>query len=182
MGNYLSVAVELVCGLGILFIILKLLGKTQFSQITPFDFISALILGELVGNALYDHEIKIKEIIFASPLWGVLIYIIEFITQKMKSSRKFLEGEPNIVIRKGELQYKVLKKNKMDINQLQKPIEASWELFDSRSRICDFETNGMVSVLPKSDFDKPTNKDFVDSFEVCLPADHFNHRWRDCPG
>lgn len=43
MGNYLSVAVELVCGLGILFIILKLLGKTQFSQITPFDFISALI-------------------------------------------------------------------------------------------------------------------------------------------
>ncbi len=42
MGNYLSVAVELVCGLGILFIILKLLGKTQFSQITPFDFISIM--------------------------------------------------------------------------------------------------------------------------------------------
>lgn len=70
MGNYLSVAVELVCGLGILFIILKLLRKTQFSQITPFDFISALILGELVGNAVYDHEIKIKRNYFCFAIVG----------------------------------------------------------------------------------------------------------------
>lgn len=33
MGNYLSVAVELVCGLGILFIILKLLGKPNFLKL-----------------------------------------------------------------------------------------------------------------------------------------------------
>ncbi|NRF02669.1 DUF421 domain-containing protein [Bacillus subtilis] len=170
MGDYLSVAVELVCGLGILFIILKLLGKTQFSQITPFDFISALILGELVGNAVYDHEIKIKEIIFASLLWGVLIYIIEFITQKMKSSRKFLEGEPNIVIRKGELQYKVLKKNKMDINQLQSLLRQAGSFSIQEVEYAILETNGMVSVLPKSDFDKPTNKDLqVPSKSVSLP-------------
>lgn len=70
MGHLLTVAWELVCGLGILFVILKLLGKTQFSQITPFDFISALILGELVGNAVYDKGVRIIEIIFASLLWG----------------------------------------------------------------------------------------------------------------
>ncbi len=119
MGDYLNVAIELVCGLFILFVILKFLGKTQFSQLTPFDFISALILGELVGNAVYDHEIKIKEIIYASLLWGLLIYLIELITQKLKGTRKFLEGEPNIVIHNGKLKYEMLKKNKLDINQLQ---------------------------------------------------------------
>lgn len=71
MGNYLSVAVELVCGLGILFIILKLLGKTQFSQITPFDFISALILGELVGNAVYDRSQKPLTAILTCCLYSV---------------------------------------------------------------------------------------------------------------
>ncbi|MGF7536271.1 DUF421 domain-containing protein [Bacillus mexicanus] len=170
MGNYLSVAVELVCGLGILFIILKLLGKTQFSQISPFDFISALILGELVGNAVYDQEIKIKIIIFASLLWGVLIYLIEFVTQKIKSSRKFLEGEPNIVIRKGVLQYKVMEKNKMDINQLQSLLRQVGSFSIQEVEYAILETNGMVSVLPKSDFDKPTNKDLqVPSKSVSLP-------------
>ena len=84
MGHLLTVAWELVCGLGILFVILKLLGKTQFSQITPFDFISALILGELVGNAVYDKTSGLLKS-FCFPVMGVLIYLIELITQKVKA-------------------------------------------------------------------------------------------------
>lgn len=171
MGDYLNVAVELVCGLGILFVILKFLGKTQFSQITPFDFISALILGELVGNAVYDHEIKIKEIIFASLLWGLLIYLIEFITQKVKGSRKFLEGEPNIVIHNGKLKYEMLKKNKLDINQLQSLLRQAGCFSIQEVEYAILETNGMVSVLQKSDFGNPTRKDMnLPQQNVSLPT------------
>ncbi|MED4136597.1 DUF421 domain-containing protein, partial [Priestia megaterium] len=35
---YKDIAIELICGFLALFIMLKLLGKTQFAQITPFDF------------------------------------------------------------------------------------------------------------------------------------------------
>ena len=41
---------------------------------------------------------------------GILIYLIELITQKVKSSRKLLEGEPSIIIHKGKLKYDVLKR------------------------------------------------------------------------
>ncbi|MFB0637052.1 DUF421 domain-containing protein [Bacillus rugosus] len=170
MGDYLNVAIELVCGLGILFVILKFLGKTQFSQLTPFDFISALILGELVGNAVYDHEIKIKEIIFASLLWGLLIFLIELITQKLKGTRKFLEGEPNIVIHKGKLKYKMLKENKLDINQLQSLLRQKGCFSIQEVEYAILETNGMISVLPKADFDKPTRKDMnLSTKDVSLP-------------
>ncbi|MEC1549930.1 DUF421 domain-containing protein [Bacillus rugosus] len=170
MGDYLNVAIELVCGLVILFAILKFLGKTQFSQLTPFDFISALILGELVGNAVYDHEIKIKEIIYASLLWGLLIYLIELITQKLKGTRKFLEGEPNIVIHKGKLKYKMLKKNKLDINQLQSLLRQKGCFSIQEVEYAILETNGMISVLPKADFDKPTRKDMnLSTKDVSLP-------------
>ncbi|MCY9374992.1 DUF421 domain-containing protein [Bacillus sp. T17B1] len=170
MGDYLNVAIELVCGLVILFVILKFLGKTQFSQLTPFDFISALILGELVGNAVYDQEIKIKEIIYASLLWGLLIYLIELITQKIKGTRKFLEGEPNIVIHKGKLKYKMLKKNKLDINQLQSLLRQKGCFSIQEVEYAILETNGMVSVLPKADFDKPTRKDMnLPTKDVSLP-------------
>ena len=70
----------------------KILGKTQISQLTPFDFISAIVLGELVGNSIYDPEIKVWSILYAVLVWVVLIYTIEVITQKLRGTRSFFEG------------------------------------------------------------------------------------------
>ncbi|MFZ3578269.1 YetF domain-containing protein [Virgibacillus sp. DJP39] len=159
MNHYLSITVELIIGLVLLFIIAKSLGKTQFSQITPFDFISALILGELLGNAVYDHEVNILEIIFATSVWGILIFIIERITQKFKGSRKLLEGEPNIAIHQGEIKFEALKRAKIDINQLQSLIRQQGYFSIQEVAYAIIETNGMVSVLPKQEYNTPTNSD-----------------------
>ncbi|MEH7476696.1 DUF421 domain-containing protein, partial [Bacillus altitudinis] len=62
---FFNILIELFIGFFALFSITKLLGKTQFAQITPFDFISALILGEMVGNAIFDPEVSVLHILFA---------------------------------------------------------------------------------------------------------------------
>ncbi|GAA3321189.1 hypothetical protein GCM10020331_035900 [Ectobacillus funiculus] len=67
---FVHTAIELTVGYISLFIVTKLLGKMTITQITLFDFISALVLGDLVGNALYNEYIKIKEIIFTVFFWG----------------------------------------------------------------------------------------------------------------
>lgn len=153
------IATELLAGLILLFIVTKLLGKTQFSQITPFDFISALILGELVGNAVYDHEVKVQEILFSILIWGVLIYFVEMMTQKFNAARKVLEGEPNIVIQKGMIKYDTLKKSKLDMNQMLSLIRQQGYFSIQEVEYAILETNGMISVLPKSKFDTPTISD-----------------------
>lgn len=83
-----NILIELFIGFFALFSITKLLGKTQFAQITPFDFISALILGEMVGNAILIQK-SACYISFAVAVWGVLIYTVEWLSQKFKSIRAF---------------------------------------------------------------------------------------------
>ncbi len=61
MSEFGQIAIELVVGYIALFIMAKILGRTQITQITPFDFISALVLGELVGNGLYDSEVGLSK-------------------------------------------------------------------------------------------------------------------------
>lgn len=78
--EFIKIASELVVGYVALLFTTKIPGKTQITQITAFDFISALVLGELVGNALYDNNIGISQILFAVALWGALIYITEITT------------------------------------------------------------------------------------------------------
>jgi uncharacterized membrane protein YcaP (DUF421 family) len=171
LNHYLSIALELTSGFVFLFIMTKLQGKTQFSQITPFDFISAIILGELVGNAIYDHEVKIGEIAFAVILWGVLVYVTETITQKFLGSRKLLEGEPNIVVRKGKIKFEALKKAKLDINQLQSLVRQQGYFSLREVEYAIIETNGMVSVLPKADYDTPKNSDMkIKAEDPSLPV------------
>ncbi len=144
-----SIAVELIVGYFALLLLTKILGKTQITQITAFDFISALILGELVGNSLYDNEITVFQILAAISIWGALIYCTEFFTQKSRRFRHILEGTPALVIKKGTINYEELKKNHLDLNQLQHLLRAK-DVFSVRE--CEYallESDGTLSVIKK---------------------------------
>ncbi|MDF1507481.1 DUF421 domain-containing protein [Robertmurraya sp. DFI.2.37] len=159
MDEYLQILIELIFGYIALFALTKIMGKTQITQITPFDFISALILGELVGNAIYDNDITFQKVIYAVVIWGLLIFITEILTQKKKGLRKLLEGKPSIVIRKGKIDYEMLKKARLDINQLQHLLR-SRGIFSIRE--CEYailETDGSISVLRKSSYEHVTIRD-----------------------
>ncbi|MFB4163493.1 DUF421 domain-containing protein [Alteribacillus sp. JSM 102045] len=165
--NFLHLTIELTSGFFALLIITKVLGKTQINQLTPFDFISALVLGELVGNAIYDREIGLHYVLYAIVLWAVLIGTIETITQKKKSTRSWFEGRPAIIIRKGKLDYEAMKKNKLDLNQLQHLLRDR-EIFSLKDvHYAILEANGTVNVLKTSEASTPTNKEWMTE----LPAE-----------
>lgn len=159
MHEYIHITFVLVVGFIALFIMTKILGKSQISQITPFDFISAIVLGELVGNALYDENTGISQMLFSVLLWTILILTTEKITQKFRRTRKLLEGGPSIVIRKGKIEYGQLKKNHLDLNQLQELLRAK-DIFSLRQ--CEYaflETNGTITALKKPEYTTPTIED-----------------------
>ncbi|BCB03074.1 DUF421 domain-containing protein [Bacillus sp. KH172YL63] len=144
-----SIVVELVVGYFALLLLTKILGKTQITQISAFDFISALILGELVGNSLYDEEVTVVPILAAITIWGSLIYLTEYFTQKSRRFRHMFEGTPSLVINKGKINFDELKKNNLDLNQLQHLLRAK-DIFSVRE--CEYallESNGTLSVIRK---------------------------------
>lgn len=159
MQGYLEIFSDLVFGFVALFVITKVLGKTQISQITAFDFVSAVILGELIGNALFDPKSGIPEIAFVVFVWGLLMYIVELITQKFKGTRHFLEGGPTIIIYNGQLIRDEMKKSKLDINQLRHLLREKDVFSISEVEYAILETDGTVSVLKKSAYQTPTRKD-----------------------
>ncbi|CAI9386437.1 hypothetical protein BACSP_01603 [Bacillus sp. T2.9-1] len=161
---------ELIIGYFLLLLLTKILGKTQITQITTFDFVSVLVLGELVGNAMYDTETGIKEITYSILLWGALIYVTEFITQKFRKTRQLFEGKPSIVINKGKIDFHELKKNHLDINQLQHLLRAKDVFSIAECAYAILETDGTISVLKKSAYSNPTKQDMKIPIEtISLP-------------
>lgn len=159
MNEYLLMFADAIFGFVALFVLVKVLGKTQISSLTPFDFISAVILGELVGNALFEKDAGIPEIAFLVTIWGLLLYMTETITQKFKGSRNLLEGQPAIVVHKGHLMYDVIKKNALDIDQLQHLLRSKEVFSLEEVEYAVLETDGTISVLKKPEYQTPTNSD-----------------------
>lgn len=154
-----QLTIELILGFFSLLIITRFLGKTQITQLTAFDFISALIMGELLGNAIYDDETGVVKVLFAVTVWGILIFAIQVLGQKSITLRNLLEGKPALVINKGVIDRQELKKNRTNINELQTLLRDK-DVFSVREvEYAILEPNGSLTVLRKPEFDAPTLKD-----------------------
>jgi uncharacterized membrane protein YcaP (DUF421 family) len=152
--------IELIIGFFLLFIIVKFVGKKIINQITPFTFIASIVLGELLGNALYDHQIGVLYIIYSMALWSILLFIVEYLGQKSLLFRGVFEGKPAALIKNGVVDREELRKNRMNINQLQSLLRQS-ETFSIREvAFCYLEVNGSISILKKSQYQKTTLEDF----------------------
>ena len=151
--------IDVVVGFFFLFIIVKFVGRKIINQLSPFTFISAVVLGELLGNALYNKKIGVFYIIYAMSLWGILLFTVEFLSLKLLKFRGVVEGKPSALIKNGIVDREALKKNRMNINQLQSLLRQS-ETFSIREvAFCFLETNGSISILKKSKYQKITQED-----------------------
>ena len=154
-----QLTIELIIGFFSLLLITRILGKTQITQLTAFDFISALIMGELLGNAIYDDDTGVVKILFAVSVWGLLIFAIQLVGQKSITLRNLLEGKPSLVIQKGVIARQELKRNHMNVNELQTLLREK-DVFSVREvEFAILEQNGSLTVLRKPEFDTPTLKD-----------------------
>ncbi len=158
--KYLNLTYELVAGFFMLFVIVKIVGRKIITQVTPFTFITAIVIGEILGNALYDPAVRIIDIVFSMLVWGILLLIVEYIAQKSLWFRGFVEGKPAELIKNGVLDREALKKNRINLNQLQSLLRQS-ETFSIREvAYCFLESNGSISILKKSKYQKTTQEDF----------------------
>lgn len=168
----INLTVELTIGLVALLIAVKIIGKRQLRQVAPFDFISALVLGELLGNAIYDDETNLFYMLYGVALWTLLLYIIEKATQKSTKARRVIEGSPDLIIKNGLIDYNVLKKEKLDFSELISLLREK-DIFSVKEvEYAVLEPNGAITVIKNSLYATPTKKDLkvtVQPSQLSLP-------------
>jgi len=152
--------IKVVVGFFILFFIIMITGRTSIYQLTPFHLVFVILLGDFLGNTLYEDQIGIFYFLYAVGLWTLLMISIEFVTLKIKSTRSLLLVNPSIIIRNGFIDREILKKNKLDLNQLTSLLRQS-NVFSVREvQYGILEANGQLSILLKSHYQNPKKQDF----------------------
>ena len=157
--NISFLTIKVIVGFVTLFFIIIITGRTSISQLTPFHLVFVLVLGDFLGNTIYEDKVRTFHFLYAIGLWTFLMLGIEFMTLKNKSTRSLLLGNPNIIIRDGVMDRKLLTKNKLDVNQVLSILRQN-NVFSVREvKYGILEANGQISLLLKSKYQKPDKQD-----------------------
>ncbi|MFC4099155.1 DUF421 domain-containing protein [Paenibacillus xanthanilyticus] len=144
---YLQLSVKLITGFVVLFVMTKFIGGRELRQLNVFDFISAIVLSELVGNVLYQRDVTALHMSYALLLWTAMIYLIDKITLKFDATRKLLDGESELVIEEGIIDRNMLRKHRMELKELMGLLREK-DVFSLREvRFAFLEPDGNVSIV-----------------------------------
>ena len=97
----------------ILFLLLRVLGKRQLGQMTPFEFVALIVLGDFVQQAVTHNDYSITAASLAVATFGFWSLVLAWISDRSKRLRRLLEGEPRILIRGGAFLDPVLARDKI---------------------------------------------------------------------
>lgn len=143
----------------LVFLILRLTGKRQVSDLQPFDLLITLMIADLASCAIADPSIPL--VYSVVPIFALYLMqaFIAYICLKSTGIRRVVCGNPVILVADGVLQEASMRKANYTIIDLMDQLRAK-DVFDIGDvAYAILETNGSMSVLQRGDFQIPTFKD-----------------------
>lgn len=159
MEDMMMYALKLTVGLAGVMIVLRLMGKKELAQITPLDFVYALILGGIIEESLYDATVPVYEMVFSLFFWALLIFVLEKVALKSRRFKSIAQGDPVILINDGQLNSEVLDKNNMDVDEVRMLLRLKGVFSLSEVKYAILEESGSLSVMQYAGEEPPTRNE-----------------------
>jgi len=145
-----------VISLIVLFILTKLMGYRQITQLSMYDYIIGITIGSIASEMVVLEDFQD----IGRPLAGMIVYALftitlSFLSRHSLKMRHFIEGNPITLYQNNQIDSTALNKAHMDVDEflMQLRIQGYFDLTQLDEVI--LETNGHISVFPNSRY-RPT--------------------------
>ncbi len=133
----------------VLLIATRIMGKREIGQLSSIDFVVAIVVAELATLPITDINFPLLQSLIPITLLTALQVITSLLCLKSNTFRQFLYGKPNILISKGEMQIKEMRKARYNIDDLLTQLRQR-DVFDiSEVEYAVLETSGDLTVILK---------------------------------
>ena len=141
-------------------IVMRLMGKREIGQLQPFELAIAIMIAELASIPMTDSGIPISNGIISILGLLVMHLVISMINIKSIKAREIICGKPSILIYRGIIDEKSLKKERFTINELQERLRGNNVVNLGDVEYAILETNGQVTVIQKPEKRTTIPEDF----------------------
>ena len=132
-----------------LLILLRLTGKRQVAQITPFDLVLLLVLSNAVQNSMNGGDNSALGGMISAVTLIVLNYLVAYATQRSRRIEILIEGRPEVLARDGKVYWDVMRRSHVTEQELQAAAREQGCENIEHIHLATLENNGRISILPK---------------------------------
>jgi uncharacterized membrane protein YcaP (DUF421 family) len=133
----------------ILGLVMRITGKRQIAQLSAFDLILIVTMGDLVGQTVLQEDYSLTAGTLAVLTFGLLSMLMGLAMYFMPKSRPLLRGHATILIRDGDLDHEVLKNEMIHIHDLNEAARQAGIRDLSDVELAIMETDGTFSFFTK---------------------------------
>lgn len=166
-SDVLHILLTSLCSLLALFVLTKLLGNRQMSQMSLFDYINGITIGSIAAEFATSLENDFIKPLTAMAVYGLVVLLISWVTCKSFTLRKFFNGKPIVLYENNTLFEANLLQAKMDINEFLTQCRVAGYFDLGQLEAAFLETNGQISFLPKAENRPVTPEDL----QMTLPKE-----------
>jgi len=164
MDTIINITLRTTIVLIFLFIITKLMGKKQISQLNIFDYAIGITIGSIAADISLDIEKNFIAGLICLVIYGLAEVLISILTEKNITMRRIFNETPTVIIENNKILEANMRKEKININDLQEEArqQGYFNLEDINYAV--LETSGKISFLPKTEKTPVTKKELNVSF------------------
>lgn len=149
MPEWVEVVTRTLAAVVVLFALTRLLGKRQISQLSFFEYITGITIGDLAATISLDVKGTWYLGIISLSVWVIVSLGIEFLQLKSKKARDFIDSKSTILIKDGKILEDNLKKERLTNEELLEQLRGKDVFKAAEVEFAIMEPNGEINVLLK---------------------------------
>ena len=137
-----------------LLILIRLSGKRTVGEFTPFDLVVVVLIGESAQGALTGSDESIGGGLLVASTLVALNYLVGFATTRSPAIDRLVVGEPVILVRRGALQDRALRRNNIPESDLDEAMRRAGLRTRADVDLAVLETDGEITIVPARPADR----------------------------
>lgn len=135
----------------VLFLVIRLMGKRELSQIQPYEFVIIILIADLASGPMSDRSMTTFYGIIPILALLVMYTILSFLLKTNKKMQNLVSGNPVLLIANGKIIEEEMRKQQYMIEDIMSQIRSRgiFKIQDVAYGI--LETNGSLNVIAKSE-------------------------------
>ena len=138
----------------ILYGLLRLLGKRELAEMTPFELVLLVVLGDLIQQGVTHNDFSLTGAALAIATFAFWALALNWLTFRSRRLEKLLDGEPTILVRDGALLEQAMSRNRLTRSELESEMRLAGIAHVADVAWGVLETNGKISFIARNDEDR----------------------------
>lgn len=134
----------------VVLIMIRLMGKREIGQLSPFDFVVAIIIAELAAIPMESPDIPLWHGIVPLVTLGILEVMLSYASLYSHGLRRFMDGSPQIVIQNGRILKREMRKARYNLDDMLGQLREKGVFAIEDVEFAILEPTGRLSIIPKS--------------------------------